>query len=177
MPSISDVKNYLEQQQIEVWEYQQPTPTCATAAAAVGCSAAEIAKTLLFLVGDQPLVVVTCGDMKVMSSPLKQATGFTGKVKLPKADEVLLHTGYRPGGVCPFLLPAHLPVLLDASLQRFALVYAAAGNDYSAVPVNYQQLQALTGGRPVAVCEPIPETFPAAAEDAAALIPRRSTSC
>jgi prolyl-tRNA editing enzyme YbaK/EbsC (Cys-tRNA(Pro) deacylase) len=155
MPTISDVKAYLQLQQIEVWEYQQPTPTCATAAAAVGCSVAEIAKTLLFMVGDQPLVVVTCGDMKVKSSPLKQAAGLSGKVKLPKADEVLLHTGYAPGGVCPFLLAAHLPVLLDASLQRFPVVYAAAGNDYSAVPVSYAQLQVLTGGRSAAVCESI----------------------
>ncbi|WP_303723003.1 YbaK/EbsC family protein [Malonomonas rubra] len=154
MPNIEEVKSYLVEHQIEVWEYQQPTPTCETAAAAVGCKSAEIAKTLLFLVGGQPVAVVTCGDMKVKSSLLKKASGLSGKVKLPQTEEVLQHTGYVPGGVCPFLLPEQLPVLLDISMQRFARVYAAAGNDYSAVPITFPQLQQLTGGQPVEVCEP-----------------------
>lgn len=154
MPAITEVKTYLAGHGIEVWEYRQPTPTCLTAAAAVGCSVAEIAKTLLFLVGGQPIVVVTCGDMKVSSSRLKQAAGLSGKVKLPRCEDVLQHTGYAPGGVCPFLLPSALPLLLDQSLQRFPLVYAAAGNDYSAVPVSWAQLLWLTGGQPADLCDP-----------------------
>jgi len=155
MPGIDEVECHLKQHGIDVWEYSQPTPTCSTAAAAVGCSVAEIAKTLLFLVGGQPVAVVTCGDMKVNSSRLKQASGLSGKVKLPQSAEVLSHTGYLPGGVCPFLLPAGLPVLLDRSLQRFRLVYAAAGNDYSAVPVSWVQLVQLTAGQPADLCDPL----------------------
>lgn len=155
MPSIEDVKDYLKQHDIVVNEYEQPTPTCETAAAAVGCTPAEIAKTLLFLVGGNPVAVVTCGDMKVKSSPLKKVSGFSGKVKLPQAEEVMQQTGYAPGGVCPFLLPEDLPVLLDNSMQRFDCVYAAAGNDFSAVPVTFEQLQTLTGGTPAEVCEQI----------------------
>jgi len=153
VPTIDEVKSYLAEHQVEVWEYRQPTPTCETAAAAVGCTPAEIAKTLLFLVGGKPAVVVTCGDMKVKSSLLKKAAGLAGKVKLPQADEVLQYTGYAPGGVCPFLLAPDLPVLLDVSLQRFEKVYAAAGNDYSAVPVTFSQLLELTGGQLAKVCE------------------------
>ena len=155
MSTLAEVKSYLAQRKIEVREYQQSTPTASAAAAAVGCDVAEIAKTLLFFVGGQSVVVVTCGDMKVKSSPLKLASGLSGKVKLPQADEVLQCTGYAPGGVCPFLLPEGLPVLLDVSLQRFPLVYAAAGSDYSAVPITYSQLQDLTGGQPVDVCQQI----------------------
>ena len=154
MPDISAVKSYLQEQGIEVWEYQQATPTAPAAAAAVGCSVAEIAKTLLFLVGGRPVAVVTCGDMRVNSSRLKQAFGLSGKVKLPQEEEVVRHTGYAPGGVCPFLLPAELPLLLDQSLKRFARVYAAAGNPFSAVPVSWQQLEQLTGGRSADLCEP-----------------------
>jgi prolyl-tRNA editing enzyme YbaK/EbsC (Cys-tRNA(Pro) deacylase) len=77
-----------------------------------------------------------------------------GKVRLPAATDVQRLTGYLPGGVCPFLLPAELPVLLDLSLQRFSRVYAAAGNDASAVPLSAAQLELLTAGRWVEVCEP-----------------------
>ncbi len=155
MTAIMKLKEYLAGHQIEVWEYVEPTATAATAAAAVGCGVAEIAKTLLFLVGGTPVAVVTCGDMKVKSSRLKRASGLSGKVKLPQEDEVLKYTGYAPGGVCPFLLPAELPVFLDSSLQRFPIVYAAAGNHHSAVPVSMAQLEQLTGGRVVDLCDPI----------------------
>lgn len=157
MTTVTKLKIYLATHNIEVWEYVELTATAATAAAAVGCGVAEIAKTLLFLVGGNPVVVVTCGDMKVKSSRLKQASGLSGKVKLPQVDEVLDHTGYAPGGVCPFLLPEELPLFLDASLLRFPVVYAAAGNSHSAVPVTMAQLEQLTGGSIADLCDPIPE--------------------
>lgn len=155
MQQIDEIKKYLASHGIEVWEYQVETATSAAAANAVGCSVAEIAKTLLFLIGEQPVAVVTCGDMKVKSSALKKVFGLRGKVKFPQAEEVVEHTGYAPGGVCPFLLPKPLPVCLDKSLERFPLVYAAAGNSRSAVPVTLEQLQMLTGGSIAELCEPI----------------------
>ena len=155
MAVLSELKEYLASHNIDVWEYVEPTATAAAAASAVGCSVAEIAKTLLFLVGGNPVAVVTCGDMKVKSSKLKQASGLSGKVKLPQADDVLSYTSYAPGGVCPFLLPTELPLLLDTSLQRFSVVYAAAGNNHSAVPVTVAQLKKITGGEIVELCSPI----------------------
>lgn len=155
MPTIDEVKTYLAGHGIRVLEFEEPTPTAETAAMAVGCRAAEIAKSVLLLVGGAPLLVVTCGDMKVNSSRLKQAAGRSGKVRLPQAEEVIAHTGYAPGGVCPFLLPPGLPVFVDASLRRFERVYAAAGNDHSAVPVSAAQLLKLTGGTAVEVCGPL----------------------
>ncbi len=157
MAEASELKKYLAAHDIEVREYVEPTATAAAAAEAVGCSVAEIAKTLLFLVGGKPVAVVTCGDMKVKSSRLKQASGLAGKVKLPQAEEVLSYTGYEPGGVCPFLLPSDLPLWLDSSLQRFPVVYAAAGNSHSAVPLTPAQLGTLTDGRIADLCDPIPE--------------------
>ncbi len=155
MPDIGQIKTYLQQHDIEVWEYQQETATAATAATAVGCSVAEIAKTLLFIIGGTAVAVVTCGDMKVKSSLLKQAFQLSGKVKLPEAEDVQEYTGYLPGGVCPFLLPAELPLVLDQSLARFPVVYAAAGNSFSAVPVTVAQLQTLTGAELANVCDPV----------------------
>lgn len=155
MAEVAEIKLYLKGHGIEVWEYEEETATAATAAAAVGCSVAEIAKTLLFLVGGEPVVVVTCGDMKVKSSPLKREFELKGKVKLPQSEDVVSCTGYSPGGVCPFLLPEQLPVRLDRSLERFPVVYAAAGNSHSAVPVTIEQLRQLTGGSVADLCDPI----------------------
>ncbi|RMG87996.1 MAG: YbaK/EbsC family protein [Candidatus Dadabacteria bacterium] len=153
MPTIDDVKAHLAARGVEVWEFEAPTPTAETAAAAVGCSVGEIAKTILFLVGDRPVVVVAAGDAKVKGSKLKRALGWTGKVRLPGPEDVVRHTGYSPGGVCPFLLPEELPVLVDRSLRRFSRVYPAAGNDHSAVPLTVDRLLDLTDGREVDVCD------------------------
>jgi len=153
MPTIEDVKQYLRERGIEVWEFEEPTPTSETAARAVGCSVGEIAKSILFIIGGTPVVVVTSGDVRVKGSKLKQAVGFTGKARLPEAEEVAAHTGYAPGGVCPFLLPTALKVVVDRSMRRFPKVYAAAGNEHSAVPISVEQLLEITGGIEVAVCE------------------------
>ncbi len=153
MPTIDDVKRFLGDRGIEVLEFVEPTPNSETAAKAVGCSVGEIAKTILFIIGNTPVVVVTSGDVKVKGSRLKQAVGMTGKARLPVADEVVYYTGYAPGGVCPFLLPEGLKVVVDASMRRFPLVYSAAGNEHSAVPVTVDQLLEITGGVEVDVCE------------------------
>ncbi|NLC70176.1 MAG: YbaK/EbsC family protein [Desulfuromonadaceae bacterium] len=157
MPNIEDIKEFLAARDIEVWEFSDPTPTSIDAARTVGCGVAEIAKTILMIVNGSPVTVVTCGDMKVNTSKLKKRTGMTGKARLPGQEEVLQFSGYRPGGVCPFLLPPELPVLLDSSLRRFRKVYAAAGNDHSAVPITFDQLLELTGGQEADVCMPLAE--------------------
>ncbi len=155
MPDIETVAAWLEARGIEVLRLAAATPTASSAAAAIGCSAAEIAKSVLFIAGGEPVLVVTAGDMKVRSGLLKQALGRSGKVRLPDAGEVLAATGYLPGGVCPFLLPDDLPVLVDRSLSRFATVYPAAGDDHSGVPVAPDRILDLTGGRWVEVCQPL----------------------
>ncbi len=152
MATIEEVKRYLTGHNIEVLEFEEDTPTAVTAARAVGCEVGQIAKTLLFIIGGKPVVVVTSGDVKVKGSLLKKAMEYTGKVRLPGGEEVFTHTGYRPGGVCPFLLPEGLPVVIDSSMRRFDLVYAAAGNDHSAVPVTVDGLASLLGAREASVC-------------------------
>lgn len=133
--------------------FDQPTLTSEAAAEAVGCAVGQIAKSVLMLVGRQPVLVVTSGDTRVKSGRLKQACGLSGQVKLPAPEEVLGLTGYAPGAVSPFLLPKSLPVLLDRSLQRFATVYPAAGTGSSAVAIGFARLAELCGGQVVDVCD------------------------
>ncbi len=61
-------------------------------------------------------------------------------------------TGFPPGGVCPFALEQPVRTLVDASMNRFPVVYIAAGSPRSAAPVTVEQLLAITGGELVDVC-------------------------
>jgi prolyl-tRNA editing enzyme YbaK/EbsC (Cys-tRNA(Pro) deacylase) len=148
-----EVQAYLQEVGLEPLNFEQRTSTSVAAALAIGCSVGEIAKSILMLVGNQPVMVITSGDTRVKSSRLKQAAELTGKVKLPAADEVLLYTGYMPGGVSPFLLPDDLPVFLDNSLQRFTTVYPAAATNSSGVAMSFSRLEELCGGQVVDVCD------------------------
>jgi prolyl-tRNA editing enzyme YbaK/EbsC (Cys-tRNA(Pro) deacylase) len=152
MISASEVQALLAGEGLTVLPAPAATRDSASAAAAVGCSVAEIAKSILLLVGGKPVLVVAGGGVRVKGGLLKQATGWSGQVRLPAPDEVVRYTGYPPGAVSPFLLPKGLPVLLDASLQRFPVVYPAAGNDRSSVGITLEHLQRLSGGRLVEVC-------------------------
>jgi len=155
MTSYARTCRFLRERGLEVLEYAVETPTVLAAAEQVGCGPAEIAKTVVLLVGGQPVAVAAAGDMKVSSSLLKRQIGRSGKVSLPAADQVEALTGYPAGGVCPFLLPPELMLLLDRSLQRFATVYPAAGSRNSTVPVTVARLAELTGGRWAEVCLPL----------------------
>jgi prolyl-tRNA editing enzyme YbaK/EbsC (Cys-tRNA(Pro) deacylase) len=157
MPTIDEVRAWLAGHGVTALEFDDHTPTSETAAAAVGCAVGQIAKTLLFRIGDRHVAVIAAGDSKVRQARLKQATGFAGKVKMASTEEVVARTGYAPGGVCPFLLPDALPRLIDASLKRFDVVYPAAGNAHSAVPIGYAQLCELSGATEADVTE-VPAT-------------------
>ncbi len=152
MIAANDVQDYLASEGLEVLRSETLTKDSASAAASVGCTVAEVAKSILLLVGNRPVLVVTSGDMRVKSSLLKKATGWSGQVRLPAPEEVVRFTGYPPGAVSPFLLPKALPVLCDISLQRFATIYPAAGDDRSSVGITLEHLQRLCGGRLSEVC-------------------------
>src|SRR5262245_61433125 len=72
----------------EVLEFEQPTRTSAEAAAAIGCSVAEIAKSVVFRAeaSGQAVVVVACGDNRVCEE--KVATLLGEKLGRASADFV-----------------------------------------------------------------------------------------
>jgi prolyl-tRNA editing enzyme YbaK/EbsC (Cys-tRNA(Pro) deacylase) len=122
------------------------TATAELAAARLGVAVGQIAKSLLFLARDGRYCMLLCpGDRKASSAKLKAALG--AKVRMARPDEAREATGFEPGGVCPFGIPAGIPVLLDEGLAQYATVYPAAGTPASGVAMTFPQLLAVTGGR------------------------------
>lgn len=137
---------------IQVNEFDESTGTAEQAARAVGVEVGQIAKSVLLLIGDQAVMVVTSGDARVSQSRLKQHLGLSGKVKMPDAEGAMAITGFPTGGVCPFALPQPVRILIDTSMNRFPVVYIAAGSPRSAAPVTVEQLLAITGGELADIC-------------------------
>jgi len=144
---IEKVQSHLDQYGLglKIIELEDSTSTCELAAAALGVEVGQIAKTLVFLADDRPVLVVASGDNKVKSGKLKRRLGAS-RVRMADPETVSRVTGYPVGGVCPVALPEKLPVLLDSTMRRFPVVYAAAGTPRSALPVTTEQLEIITGG-------------------------------
>ena len=78
------------------------TPTVPAAAAALGVATAQIIKSLLFMVRDQPVLVIASGETMVDRGILAARFGVGKKqIKLADAETVLRLTGYPAGGVPP----------------------------------------------------------------------------
>ncbi len=154
MGPVDRVRQYLAQfpYDIEIFEFAESTRTAEMAARTVGVEVGQIAKSILFLVGEEKVMVVTSGDMKVNQGRLKQHLGLTGKVKLPDPETTEAITGFPPGGVCPFALKEPVRILIDVSMQRYPVVYIAAGSPRSAAPVTVEQLLEITGGELCDLC-------------------------
>lgn len=128
-----------------VVEFEQPTRTSAEAAAAIGCTVAEIAKSIVFRgkQSSQAILVVASGDNRVCERKVADLVGE--KLGRADADFVRVATGYAIGGVAPLGHAQPLRLLLDADLRRFARVWAAAGTPFSVFPLAPDELQRLTG--------------------------------
>lgn len=151
--SLASVKAFMAEHapEIAVLETQASSATVDLAAAAHGVLPAQIAKTLSLRVGETVVLVVARGDARLDNRKAKAALG--GKPRMLGADEVEALTGHPVGGVCPFGLPAPLPVYCDVSLRDFDEVVPAAGSPNSALRISPARLAELTQARWVDVCE------------------------
>ena len=115
-------------------EFTETTATAADAAAALGVPVGEIVKSLVFMAGDQPILVLTSGPNRVDVNKVAQLTGQ--KIVRANADQVRQATGFAIGGVPPFGFPSPLKTYCDADLLDYAEVWAAAGTPNSVFPID-----------------------------------------
>ena len=143
--SLEKAKAYLESKGFldHVIEMQDSTATVVMAAEALGVEPGMIAKTMSFLQGEKPVLILTEGTAKVDNRKYKDT--FHVKAKMIPFDEVEKTIGHAPGGVCPFGINEGVDVYLDESLKKYDIVYPAAGNDHSAVKLTIPELEQIAG--------------------------------
>lgn len=84
----------------EILEMRDSTMSVSEAAKVLGTSAESIVKSLVFVAGGRPVVVVVPGPSRVSEERLAEALDVTD-VRLASPDEVEEYTGYRVGEVPP----------------------------------------------------------------------------
>ncbi|MDE2199209.1 MAG: YbaK/EbsC family protein [Rhodospirillales bacterium] len=123
------------------------TRTAADAAAAIGCTVAQIAKSIVFRAGARAVVVIASGANRVDARKVEAALGVS--VKRADAEFVRAATGFAIGGVAPLghLTPALL--LFDRDLLDLHPIWAAAGSPHHVFRTEAATLRRITGA-PVA---------------------------
>src|SRR5580698_146600 len=131
----------------EVLEFDAGTRTAADAAAAVGCTVAEIAKSLLFRAKEsgRPVLVVASGVNRVDEKKVAALIGE--KISRADADFVREKTGFAIGGVPPVGHAATPVTLIDEDLMKFTTIWAAAGTPNAVFQLKPAALVELTGGQ------------------------------
>ncbi len=136
----------------EVSELPDSTRTAAEAAAAVGCTVGQIAKSLVFRTeGGEAVLVVASGDNRVDVE--RVAAHLGAPIGRPDADFVRSETGFAIGGVPPVGHASPLRTLIDEDLRAFDRIWAAAGNPRAVFELTPAELERITGGEVVALAE------------------------
>ena len=127
-----------------VQELAASTRTAAEAAAALGTTVAQIAKSLVFLAGGQPVLVIASGVNRVSLEKLSRLLGEP--VVRADAEAVKRHTGFPIGGVAPVGHASPLRILIDRDLFQYPELWAAAGTPNSVFRTSPDELERITGG-------------------------------
>ncbi len=129
----------------EVVEFEGSTHTAADAAAAIGCDVGQIAKSLVFATrkSGRCVLVVASGANRVDTKKIADIAGE--RVRAADADYIRDVTGFVPGGVSPVGFKTKPLAILDADLQTFETIWAAAGCASAVFELTPAQLRGLTG--------------------------------
>ncbi len=156
MSSAERVRAALAARKMEdrITRFSDTTKTSADAAAAIGCTVGQIAKSMVFRAADgRCVVVLTSGVNRVDERALANTIGI--KVGRADPDFVRAETGFAIGGVSPIgLVEGANPLfLIDADLLEFEQIWAAAGDQNSVFGLTPDELIDLTGAKPAEIAK------------------------
>jgi prolyl-tRNA editing enzyme YbaK/EbsC (Cys-tRNA(Pro) deacylase) len=124
-------------------EFTASTKTSADAALALGCELGAIASCLVFVLDDEPVVILKSGAFRVEPESFARQVGGTS-LRRANADEVRDATGQPIGGVSPVGWPSELRVFIDDSLAHYDEIWSACGTPNAVFATTYDELRALT---------------------------------
>jgi prolyl-tRNA editing enzyme YbaK/EbsC (Cys-tRNA(Pro) deacylase) len=119
--------------------------TAQEAATSLGVEVGQIVKSLVFLADGEPVLLLVAGDRRVDPARAARVLGVTA-IERPDAEVVRQATGFPIGGVAPLAHPRPIRTVIDESLERFEVVWAAAGTPNAVFPTAFDELRMLTSG-------------------------------
>jgi prolyl-tRNA editing enzyme YbaK/EbsC (Cys-tRNA(Pro) deacylase) len=145
-PNVERVRAALAERGVtaEPVEFAESTRTSAEAAAAIGTTVAQIAKSLVFLAGDRPALVIASGVNRVDTEKLSRLLG--APIRRADAETVRRLMGYPIGGVPPVGYVEAPRTVIDQDLMAYPAIWAAAGTPNAVFETTPAELARMTGG-------------------------------
>jgi prolyl-tRNA editing enzyme YbaK/EbsC (Cys-tRNA(Pro) deacylase) len=131
--------------ELEVRRFPEGTRTAEDAATAIGCEVGQIVKSLVFTAGGEAVIALVSGANRLDPARLGALAG--GRAGKADAEQVRSATGYAIGGVPPFGHARRLLVFMDRDLERYGVVWAAAGRPDAVFPITPARLVELSGAQ------------------------------
>jgi prolyl-tRNA editing enzyme YbaK/EbsC (Cys-tRNA(Pro) deacylase) len=122
----------------------EPTHTAEAAAAALGVEVGAITKSLVFLLDDDPVLLLVSGRHQVNLE--NTGARLEGTLTRATADVVRHATGQPIGGVAPVGHPTNLPTYVDNALAEYPELWAAAGHPNTVFRTTFAELVRITAG-------------------------------
>jgi Cys-tRNA(Pro) deacylase len=136
-----------------VLEFETSTRTAADAAAAIGCTVGQIAKSLIFRANEsgKPVLAIASGSVRVDEKRLSALLGES--IGRADAEFVREHTGFAIGGVPPIGHRTPPVIFIDETLLEFETIWAAGGTPNAVFRLHPDDLVRLTGGTVAAIAK------------------------
>jgi Ala-tRNA(Pro) deacylase len=100
----------------------------------------------VLLCDERPVLALVPGDRRVDPAKVARTAGASG-ARIASPEEVRNATGFEPGAVAPFPLPAVELVVLERTLLRHRIVWAGAGSERHLVGLAPGELARLARAR------------------------------
>ena len=130
--------------EVEPKTFDAETRTAEDAAGNIGCDVGQIVKSLVFVAGDEPVLLLVSGANRV---DLGVAADVLGVESLHKsdADSARAATGYSIGATPPLGLATPMRIVIDEDLLSYDTEWAAAGRPDSVFEVEPRALASAVG--------------------------------
>ena len=126
--------------------------TAKEAASSLGCEVGAIVKSLLFKTENSFTLCLVAGDKRASLNRIKKALKIKD-ASMASAEDVKNITGYTIGGVSPIGHLKKIEILIDKSLSRFNLLFAAAGHPNCVFKIDFTNLKKITNGNTEEITE------------------------
>lgn len=145
-----NLKEYMQSNAIpgEILHLEVPTPTVEAAAQAVSADPKQIIKSILFMVDENPVLVIACGKSTISRRAIADYYGVgKKKVKLATPEMVLELSGYEVGAMPPFGHRQLLTTLIDSRVPDLPEAYAGGGAENALLRLDPQEILRVTGAK------------------------------
>jgi len=144
---VKRVENILKEfdQSLNIIVLETSARTADEAASSLVCEVGAIVKSLLFKTENSFTLCLVAGDKKASLNSIKKLLKIKD-ASMASAEDVKNITGYTIGGVSPVGHLRKIEILIDKSLSRFNLLFAAAGHPNCVFKIDFTKLQKITNG-------------------------------